>query len=572
MPRGKASPPQSLSGALFGTLAKAFSVQCCHETESESHYETVDFLSPTRALRPHQEPMSPSAASSASPCSDCDEDLEDGCPELLPEGCEPEDLAPWLEAARSFEMNTDFDIADSLPDLEGGETPLSLDDLMGVMKGESGGKQTIQALGDKILLAKLLSNIGVPQMPMLFEAYSEVQEAEVKKLVDKLESSERKDAFDVVVKPTHLSNGTGALILSAEAWRAHNYGVEKLVTHMQTYLKECAADSESEALRSLVPGFMVQPRYRSCVDFGHPLEMRVVTLWGRARLGVWWWGRPGSTGKPQRTTWFVRRQAQPEQFSREDTWEAIHNHPGANRGFDVALELFRRAMPAMARAAEAIAIAVGAPFLRSDFFVGSTDWGVRLNEVAYGSGVDYKRRPKVGVDLADDGPAIARILQAGNAVCKKHAPDRFLSRLGVVGSSYTMNPPEWWEWWRSDDDEPASTPAMAVEDVAKSRRQRLLPSWVVQDFEAASSLVGLQPVSSQGCQTPRSKGAGLPRGHSVVSVAPLSAPALSVPAVAAPPVLPLASHGSLAAMKLGTPRSWVSVSPVQLAAPSKRSP
>jgi len=551
---GKAGLPQTLSGTIFGSLAKAFSVQCCAETETLEHHFEVDFLSPRRILKVREEPMSPSAASSASAASD--EDLEEGCPDVMPEGCTAEDLAPWLEAAASFHMNTDFDVADSLPDLEG-EEHLSLDDLMGVMKAESGGKQTIQALGDKILLGKLLSNIGIPQMPMMFEAYSEVQADKVKELVDRLAESKRKDAFDIVVKPTHLSNGTGALILSTEAWKAQGYGVEKLVTHMETYLKECAADSESEALRSLVPGFMVQPRYRSCVDFGHPLEMRIVTLWGRARLGVWWWGRPGSPGKPQRTTWFVRSLAHPDKLSRKDTWEAIHNHTGHNRGFDVALEIFRRAMPAMALAAEAIATAVGAPFLRSDFFVGSNDWGVRLNEVAYGSGVDYKRRPTVGAELADDGPAIARILQDGNALCKKHPPEQFLSRLGAVGSSYTLNPPEWWEWWRSPEDEAAGSPTMAVEDMPESKRPGL-SRWVLRDF-APDSLVGVQPVASSGCQTPRSQGCPTPRGHSVVSAAPRSAVAL------------VASGSPVAAVKLGTPQSWALATTIQVSSRPSRS-
>ncbi|CAK0800958.1 unnamed protein product, partial [Prorocentrum cordatum] len=56
------------------------------------------------------------------------------------------------------------------------------------------------------------------------------------------------------------------------------------------------------ALRSLVPGFIAQPRYRSCLDFGHPLEMRVVTLWGKARVGVWWWGRSSDARTPASRT------------------------------------------------------------------------------------------------------------------------------------------------------------------------------------------------------------------------------------------------------------------------------
>ena len=51
--------------------------------------------------------------------------------------------------------------------------------------------------------------------------------------------------------------------------------------------------------------------------------------------------------------------------------------------------------------------------------MGNSKWGVRLNEVAYGSGVDYRRRGAASKPmgnawvggLMDDGPAIAEILQ-----------------------------------------------------------------------------------------------------------------------------------------------------------------
>lgn len=510
-----ASAAKSLPESLVGSLAAVFSLHCCSGTgDLESHIESVDFPSPMPHFR-EEEPVSPSLASSSCPS---DDELEESCLGLLPEGCEPEELAPWLRAAEDFEMNTDFDVSDSLPDLESGDAHLTLEELMAVMKSESAGKRTIQALGDKILLGKLLGNLGIPQMPCLFETYSEVQEEKVAELVKNMEESPKTDAFDIVVKPTHLSNGTGALILSASTWEKEGYGTEKLKTHMESFLKQCAADSESEALRSLVPGFIVQPRYRSCLDFGFPLELRVVTLWGKARLGIWWWGRPDSPGKPQRSTWFVRKQRRRDALSQEDGWEAIHNHPGGNVGFETALGIFNRAMPAMAVAAEAIAVAVGAPFLRSDFFLGSSTFGVRLNEVAYGSGVDYKRLPSVGKDLADDGPAIARILQQGHAVCKKHSPDHFLSSLGAVGSSYTRLPPEWWEWWRKQEDgEYATSPAMAVADLPTDSRKGL-PDWVQLDFDPIM-LRGVKSVSSSGCQTPRQSGSRTPQVPAAVSAA-----------------------------------------------------
>merc|ERR1719181_1063899 len=103
------------------------------------------------------------------------------------------------------------------------------------------------------------------------------------------------------------------MVLSRETWRSRGLNARKLLEHMEKYLAEKAADSESEALKSLIPGFIVQPRYKSRVEFKAPLEMRVVTLWGKARLGIWWWGRqlegaaPAPNRKPQRNTWIVRK-------------------------------------------------------------------------------------------------------------------------------------------------------------------------------------------------------------------------------------------------------------------------
>merc|ERR1711971_67438 len=102
-------------------------------------------------------------------------------------------------------------------------------------------------------------------------------------------------------------------------------------------------------------------------------------------------------------------------------------------------------MPAMAQAAEAISKAVGAPFLRSDFFVGSEKWGVRLNEVAYGSGVECRRKGISAVSGSlddrgiDDLPVIARILQEGFSRCtKKKTARNFLEPLGAVGETYEV--------------------------------------------------------------------------------------------------------------------------------------
>eukprot|EP00441_Pelagodinium_beii_P020769 CAMPEP_0197658400 /NCGR_PEP_ID=MMETSP1338-20131121/45216_1 /TAXON_ID=43686 ORGANISM="Pelagodinium beii, Strain RCC1491" /NCGR_SAMPLE_ID=MMETSP1338 /ASSEMBLY_ACC=CAM_ASM_000754 /LENGTH=658 /DNA_ID=CAMNT_0043234985 /DNA_START=118 /DNA_END=2094 /DNA_ORIENTATION=- len=429
--------------------------------------------------------------------------LQHPAPQPAPPPLSPEEYAPWREAARAFVMNSDFDVGPILA-----EKKRTIFEVMEVMKAQSGGKGTIQALGDKIILSKLLENLGVPQMPLMLSTYTKVNKAEVEKLVAKMEKSGDPDSYDIVIKPTHLSSAVGALVMSKTRWDKEGYNSSKLIKHMEQYLAKKAADCESEALKSLVPGFIVQPRYRSVVGFGFPLEMRIVTIWGKARMGVWWWGRHGDP-KGRRTTWLVRRPRIPGKLSSDDEWEALHEHAGGNRGFEVALALFREAMPAMSQAAEAIATAVGAPFLRVDFFVGSSKWGVRMNEVAYGSGVDYKRRSSASTcqpngsftgALIDDGPAIAEMIQEGFTLCQRKPPAHFLRMLGAKNAVYEA---------------PASLqhlsatkplePHMRVEAVPPEKRVRTLPEDAVQDmigiYEGPGNELPLQPVTAASCET-----------------------------------------------------------------------
>merc|ERR1712023_246753 len=113
------------------------------------------------------------------------------------------------------------------------------------MKSESVRKSTIQAIGDKIILSRLLDNMKVPQMPLLFSTRCKATLPKVQELVDemfKAEESGDTDAFDIVVKPTHLSNAAGALIFSKEKWIEKKYSAGKLLEHMEKYLAERAAD------------------------------------------------------------------------------------------------------------------------------------------------------------------------------------------------------------------------------------------------------------------------------------------------------------------------------------------
>lgn len=217
--------------------------------------------------------------------------------------------------------------------------------------------------------------------------------------------------------------------------------VDFLTAHMQAFMEKKPADVESAALRSLKPGFVVQPRYESVPGFEVPLELRVVTLWGRARVAVWWWGWDAAGQRNERNVWFVRRPAQRGELGTADHWEAVHQYgpAQADHAFEGALQVFRQNIHTIVAGAEAIAAAVGAPFLRSDFFVGSPRWGPRLNEVAYGSGIDLVDRMEDGSGrLIDDSLAIAQVLVEGFSLCcRRSGPERFLAQLGVRGHSYS---------------------------------------------------------------------------------------------------------------------------------------
>eukprot|EP00927_Polykrikos_kofoidii_P045031 TRINITY_DN3889_c0_g1_i1.p1 TRINITY_DN3889_c0_g1~~TRINITY_DN3889_c0_g1_i1.p1 ORF type:complete len:729 (+),score=92.09 TRINITY_DN3889_c0_g1_i1:78-2264(+) len=369
------------------------------------------------------------------------------------------DIEPWLVAAQSFELNTDFDFSTGC---SAGHGKLDLPALRKLMREESAGKRTIQVLSDKFLLHGLLQNLGVPQMPLLLslrgdEPRLSTCKQEIERLVrDHLSEREKEN---VVMKPTHLSSGSGVVVISQVAPEYHEATVNFLDHHVKRYIAETAHADESAALRSLRPGFIAQPEYQSVVRFETPLELRVVTLWGKARLGIWWWGNAKKGNQHAgRNAWFVRRPASAGKLSDSDTWEVVHEHVGTNVGFDCALELFHRHMSAMGVAAEKVARAVGAPFLRCDFFVGCPKWGIRLNEVAYGCGADYRtslhhlandrgtQAPSLkgtqcrvlSRNSIDDSGAVARILQEGMSRCEvKRAPDFFLERLGVCGHTYS---------------------------------------------------------------------------------------------------------------------------------------
>lgn len=323
-------------------------------------------------------------------------------------------LEPWLAAARDFQMNTDFEVAgfEQLP-----ESDLQM--LIGGLEASSVGTRTACALGDKILVSRMMDNLRVDLLPLLFTVEDGDEPVdEVESLVcEHLRHPQQK----VVLKPSHVH---GAGIITVQGLKEDSqYGrlVERTVAQVETFL-------EKESSHFVRPGCLAQPRYTSEVDFGMPLALSVTALWGRTRSGVWWWG---NSATPQRTAWIQRAQC-------EDTWVACHNHQGFNLTWEKGLRLFENHMPYMADTTERIAKALGAPLLSATFFVGSKHWGVRLNSVSCCPSHVYCRSTEDG--LVDDRPAMAQILHDGWAHCTRRQPaEMFLSALGVHGSQEELS-------------------------------------------------------------------------------------------------------------------------------------
>eukprot|EP00747_Dinoflagellata_sp_TGD_P099939 gnl/TRDRNA2_/TRDRNA2_167896_c1_seq23.p1 gnl/TRDRNA2_/TRDRNA2_167896_c1~~gnl/TRDRNA2_/TRDRNA2_167896_c1_seq23.p1 ORF type:complete len:544 (-),score=63.00 gnl/TRDRNA2_/TRDRNA2_167896_c1_seq23:113-1744(-) len=348
------------------------------------------------------------------------------------------DVKIWVKEARDFKLNADFDFSHALPR----NRKLSLEELYTIMKTASAEKRTIQALADKLMLHRLLDNLGVPQLPHLLQVdgtmSTEQIKAEVAQCIDKYIVSP--DSKPIFVKPSHLCDGDGVCKIKPFTPDKRDGTIEYLTKYIQHFMGKNAGARESIALQSLKPGFISQPWYQSVVRFKMPLELRVIAVWGKVREATWWWGAHDNQYlSASRNCWIVRRPKKPDQLSDEDDWEVLHNHTGSNVGWDRAVELFMRHMPAMSKTTEVLATAVGAPWLRADYFVGDIELGPRLNEVAYGCGCAYRWKPIDGSQqMVDDAPAIAHILQEGMKVCQQiMAPQTFLSRLGAEGNTYS---------------------------------------------------------------------------------------------------------------------------------------
>mmetsp|Transcript_62749 Transcript_62749/g.99120 ORF Transcript_62749/g.99120 Transcript_62749/m.99120 type:complete len:1087 (-) Transcript_62749:8-3268(-) len=340
------------------------------------------------------------------------------------------DARTWLEEAHVFELNADFQIS-----VEPNDQQASLEELVCTIRCDSVNKLTPQALSDKLVRHRIVSNLGIPQMPVHYLVQgNSVEKAEVENFV--LTHLCGPQSHPVAIKPTHLRNGVGVIFVGRVAPEdGPQPTVNYLVHHMNKYLAQRPESCEHCEDDLLKPGFMAQEKYEAFLGFDRPLELRVFVLWGRCRLASWW--SHGANSGDQPIVTLARNLVHNSRSGSTDEWSVLHSRAGSDPMYYKALEVLQCEVQTIAATAESLATEVGSPFLRADFFVGSERWGIRLNDVACGDALNNSL-----LELSDESSnshalAIAHAIRDGHSLCQRRfPPEHFLSRLGVRGGCY----------------------------------------------------------------------------------------------------------------------------------------
>jgi len=210
-------------------------------------------------------------------------------------------------------------------------------------------------------------------------------------------------------------------------------------------------------MTSLQPAAILEPAYPSMqqtdgiMPSSKVCEVRVWVLFGKARVAVWYFGlddellKPGllHSRVPSREftaffyfdtssgEWHVVNLEQLEYDLRQVSELAVD---GFQRSYMNVIRMLKIHLDGAAERSEYVAVALGAPLIRADFFVGCKYWGVILNEVAYGTG---------GGDLPEYlQQALVDIFQKGMEKNRKRVAAQVLLKRNfkVSGDSYeTMN-------------------------------------------------------------------------------------------------------------------------------------
>mmetsp|Transcript_64040 Transcript_64040/g.152723 ORF Transcript_64040/g.152723 Transcript_64040/m.152723 type:complete len:713 (-) Transcript_64040:120-2258(-) len=394
-----------------------------------------------------------------------------------------QELQPWVEAAREFMMNSDFEVS---ADLLG--PPLDFDHLLGLVESQSSNSASHAAITDKIAMSRILSNLDLPVMPTGVSLQDAVPADFAQKQLSSTSPSPslglqlehffkrelcKPDAHDWILKPSFPESGAGLIVLKAGVVKNMDHAAEyalKVDEKLRQILVERAARNPAEAAKRgpsyaglatgtassssssssfLRPGFLVQRKYSPEEGFKGPLELRVLTLWGKTRAGTW----RNHSADAKMGLWLVRRQSTTERLkpAADVAWQVIRELEAETPTIQRAAQLLQEHMPVAAIIAEHLATVLGAPILHVDFFIGHSQWGLRINKVRCNPKNTEYRRCEPGVEyLFDDRPAIAQILQRGLATAQageRYPAKRFLQKVGAEGhNASTMHvvdlPPE----------------------------------------------------------------------------------------------------------------------------------
>lgn len=172
---------------------------------------------------------------------------------------------------------------------------------------------------------------------------------------------------------------------------------------MLELLHTTADPSESKALHDIIPGVIVQEKYPAPAGMQSPIEVKLQTVWGKTYMGVFWKGYRENNNREYNPNFEDNAWVVPDKSggwavkfaSYYGNKKVGQTGPTHNELAAIIMEH----MPAMVDQAEYLTKKLGASFLRVDFFL--PPWrgsSLKLNEVAYGSGIWYSEPGLVPYD------------------------------------------------------------------------------------------------------------------------------------------------------------------------------
>jgi len=335
--------------------------------------------------------------------------------------------AVYRYAANGFATNEDFNLQSAVKEGMGRW------DFMKVLKDGTENKPSMLVVNDKFLMNNVLHNLRVPANRVMLEIHEGDTEETYREKLQALKADETSEGSfqPFILKPTHTSEGVGTKVVA----NMDQFNLDDLVNHVKFCMDQRAKPHESWTLRNLKPGVIAESLYKS-EDFGTgkayftPYEIKVQTVWGRFYVGVMEGDPRDGTGDmvTDNGNWSIRYWLRRDGTSSCD--KQASNVPADTACFPEFDNRARGELPFMIRYSEMLAQYFGAPWLRVDFFIGSDTYGLRVNELAYGSGLPY---PLLDDDLAK---IMVEGFRDGKFVNKSR--DLFLDEMGCRLANHTQ--------------------------------------------------------------------------------------------------------------------------------------